>query len=77
MWKCFVEELRQRWDRQESLPNMNCVPGLDPPLSSYSAKKCVSTVGSKANFASQVNSSEPDPDDGSCLIGQKLQVRRM
>ena len=74
MWKSFVEELRQRWERQESLPNMQFVPGLDPPGDSYVAKRCFSTVGSKAAFASQVHCSEPDPDDGNCLIGQKLQV---
>ena len=74
VWKCFVEELRRRGDANESLPNMNYVPGLDPPLDSIPMKRSISTVGGKANLAAHVHSKEPDPDDGHCLIGQKLQV---
>lgn len=74
IWGCFVQELRKRWERRESLPNMGFVPGLDPPADIHATKRCFSCIGSKANFAAQVNCSEPDPDDGNCLVGQKLQV---
>jgi hypothetical protein len=76
VWKVFIEELRQRWERRENLPNMNFVPGLDPPFDSSYKKKCFSAVGSGAKLAALINSFEPDPDDLHCLIGQKLQVRR-
>jgi len=75
IWNVFIQELRQRWEAKESLANMNFIPGLDPPTDVAAAKRCFSTVGSKANFAAQVNCSEPDPDDNHCLIGQKIQVR--
>lgn len=74
VWITFVRELRSRWDVRESLPNMNYVPGLDPPPDALKAKHCISTIGLKANYSFFVYSSEPDPDDTYCLIGQKLQV---
>ena len=74
VFNAFCRELRRRWDGKESLPNMNFVPGLDPALDSYTPKRCFSNVGEKATFAAQVNSSEPDPDDWNCLVGQKMQV---
>jgi Rab3 GTPase-activating protein catalytic subunit len=74
VFSTFCQEIRRRWDRQESLPNMHFVSGLDPSHESYSPKRCFSNVGDKASFAAQVDSSEPDPDDWNCLVGQKLQV---
>jgi len=74
VWKNFVNELRGRWDMREALPNMNYVPGLDPPPEDLNTIRCVTTLGLKANNSAFVNSSEPDPDDSNCLIGQKLQV---
>ena len=82
VWSVFVEELRRRLDSRESLPNMNYIPGFDPPVvepsevdsTSASKRSCFRSVGTKAHFAALVNSTEPDPDDMHCLIGQKLQV---
>ena len=74
VFSTFCRELRRRWDNRESLPNMHFVPGLDPPPESYTPKRCFSNVGEKAAFAAHVNSSEPDPDDWNCLVGQKMQV---
>lgn len=74
VWKNFVNELRARWDLREALPNMNFVPGLDSSPEELNAMRRISTLGLKADNAAFVNSSEPDPDDGNCLIGQKLQV---
>jgi len=34
LWLSFVEELRGRWDRNESLPNLGYVPGLDTTTAS-------------------------------------------
>ena len=74
VWKKFVNELRVRWDTREALPNMNYVPGLDPSPEELNVMQCVTTLGLKANLSAFVNSSEPDPDETNCLIGQKLQV---
>jgi Rab3 GTPase-activating protein catalytic subunit len=74
VWMKFVNELRSHWDMRESLPNMGYVPGLDPSPEELNVKNDLSTIGLKADYAAFVNSSEPDPDDGHCLIGQKLQV---
>lgn len=74
VWVKFVNELRSHWDVRESLPNMGYVPGLDPLPEELNTKRCLTTIGLKADYAAFVNSSEPDPDDGHCLIGQKLQV---
>jgi hypothetical protein len=74
VWKMFVLELRRRWDARESLPNMTYIPGLDPPQNEANSKRCFSSIGVWASLSAQVNSSEPDPDDINCLIGQKLQV---
>lgn len=74
VWMKFVSELRSHWDLRESLPNMGYVPGLDPSPEEMNVKHCLSAIGLKAVHAAFVNSSEPDPDDGHCLIGQKLQV---
>jgi Rab3 GTPase-activating protein catalytic subunit len=76
VWIAFVQELRRRWEARESLPNLNFVPGLDPPPYAHcsQARQCWSTVGGAAHLSAHVHSSEPDPDDFHCLIGQKLQV---
>lgn len=74
VWTAFVHELRNRWDSRESLPNMGHVPGLDPSPDSLSQKRGCLTIGLKADYSAFVHSSEPDPDDTHCLIGQKLQV---
>lgn len=81
VWSIFVDELRRRLDSRESLPNMNYIPGLDPPLiepkdvdSTSASRSCFLSVGTKAHLAAMVHSTEPDPDDLHCLIGQKLQV---
>eukprot|EP00977_Amphora_coffeiformis_P017636 scaffold5833_cov165-Amphora_coffeaeformis.AAC.10 len=74
VFSTFCRELRRRWDLRESLPNVNYVHGLDPATDSYVPKRCFSNVGDKATFAAQVNSTDPDPDDWNCLVGQKMQV---
>ena len=74
VFSAFCRELRRRWDLRESLPNVNYVHGLDPATDSYVPKRCFSNVGEKATFAAQVNSTDPDPDDWNCLVGQKIQV---
>ena len=74
VWINFVNELRSRWDLRESLPNMNYVPALDPSPEDLNVMRCLTTIGLKADHAAFVYCSEPDPDDNSCLIGQKLQV---
>ena len=72
VWVVFCQELRRRWDARESLPNMNYVPALDPPPHG-TTRRCFSS-GGRGSLAAQIHSSEPDPDDNHCLIGQKLQV---
>ena len=80
LWLSFVEELRTRWDHNESLPNLGFVPGLDDTGDQddqphWGLKKTDTRVlGHKADHAAFVNSSEPDPDRDHCLINQKLQV---
>ncbi len=74
VWRVFCNELRRRWDERESLPNMQYVAGLDPPLTDLQTKRCFSTIEPKASFSAFLNCTEPDPDDYNCLIGQKLQV---
>lgn len=75
-----MEELRTRWDHNESLPNLGFVPGLDntedhDDQPHWGLKKTDTRVlGHKADHAAFVNSSEPDPDRDHCLINQKLQV---
>lgn len=81
LWLAFVEELRSRWDRNESLPNLGFVPGLDENgtdnhqghIHSLSSTDC-RVLGHRAHLAAFVNSSEPDPDRNQCIINQKLQV---
>jgi hypothetical protein len=75
VWSSFLVEMRRRWDSRESLPNMTYIPGLDPVHDAENSKTCFSSIGVKASFAAHVHSSEPDPDDFNCLIGQKMQVR--
>jgi len=81
LWLSFVEELRTRWDHNESLPNLGFVPGLDnkgddqhgqPHWGLQRADTRV--LGHRADHAAFVNSSEPDPDRDQCIINQKLQV---
>ena len=80
LWLSFVEELRTRWDHNESLPNLGFVPGLDNVGDQngqphWGLKKADTRVlGHKADHAAFVNSSEPDPVRDHCLINQKLQV---
>ena len=82
LWLSFVEVLRTRWDRNESLPNLSVVPGLDNCGHSqldtphWGLQKADARVlGHRADHAAFVNSSEPDPDRDQCIINQKLQVR--
>ena len=81
LWLSFVEQLRTRWDHNESLPNLGFVPGLDndgdaqhdrPHWGLQRADARV--LGHKADHAAFVNSSEPDPDRSQCIINQKLDV---
>ena len=81
LWLAFVDELRSRYDNNESLPNLGCVPGLDEQAfgGQYGLNLGLGTrdcpvLGHRANFAAFVNSSEPDPDRNYCIINQKLQV---
>ena len=78
MWLSFVEELRSRWDENESLPNLGFVPGLDcignVGKSQWGFKGGTPTLGHRANLAAFVNSSEPDPDRDHCIINQMFQV---
>eukprot|EP00548_Thalassiothrix_antarctica_P007409 CAMPEP_0194141066 /NCGR_PEP_ID=MMETSP0152-20130528/10546_1 /TAXON_ID=1049557 /ORGANISM="Thalassiothrix antarctica, Strain L6-D1" /LENGTH=1046 /DNA_ID=CAMNT_0038839573 /DNA_START=408 /DNA_END=3548 /DNA_ORIENTATION=- len=76
VWTYFLHDLRNRFYARTSLPNMGYVPGIDPPLELMREKRGVLTTGlrSKAENASFVHCSEPQPDDLHCLIGQKLQV---
>jgi Rab3 GTPase-activating protein catalytic subunit len=81
LWLAFVEELRFRWDRNESLPNLGLVPGLDEEILDaqhghafhLNGRDC-RVLGHRAHLAAFVNSSEPDPDRSQCIINQKLQV---
>eukprot|EP00536_Pseudo-nitzschia_multiseries_P012324 jgi/Psemu1/208354/e_gw1.466.49.1 len=75
VWRVFCQELRRRWDERESLPNMQYVPGLDPPPLDLKKQRCFSTIEPMASFSAFLNCSEPDPDDYNCLIGQKLQKK--
>ena len=86
LWLLFVEELRRRWERNESLPNLGFVPGLDtvetideedgaerqPQWSLHKTGTCV--LGHRADHTAFVNSSEQDVDRNHCIINQKLQV---
>ena len=78
MWLSFVEELRSRWDGNESLPNLGLNPGLDcignAGKSQWGFKGGTPVLGHRANLAAFVNSSEPDPDRDHCIINQMLQV---
>jgi Rab3 GTPase-activating protein catalytic subunit len=58
---------------------MNFVPGLDvPPHLAFGSGRGDNSRavgnGAMAHLSAHVHSSEPDPDDFHCLIGQKLQV---
>lgn len=76
----FVEELRSRWDKNESLPNLGYIPGLDeisdaqPSITRGFRRSDHRVLGHRAHLAAFVNSSEPDPDRDQCIINQKLQV---
>lgn len=82
LWLSFVEELRSRWDLNESLPNLGFVPGLDhdkhnihgQPHWGLNKAGDHRVLGHRANLAAFVNSSEPEPDRNQCIINQKLQV---
>jgi len=82
LWLSFVEELRTRWDLNESLPNLGFVPGLDhhnhnihdQPHWGLNKAGDHRVLGHRANLAAFVNSSEPEPDRDQCIINQKLQV---
>ncbi|KAL3761539.1 hypothetical protein ACHAW5_003087 [Stephanodiscus triporus] len=80
LWLSFVEELRTRWDNNESLPNLGFVPGLDSNddagMFHWGLQKVNTRVlGHRADHAAFVNSSEPDPDRDHCIINQMLQRR--
>ena len=82
LWLSFVEDLRTKWDRNESLPNLGFVPGLDiddsdkgqDPTHWRLHRSDKRVLGHRADFAAFVNSSEPDPSREHCLINQKLHV---
>jgi Rab3 GTPase-activating protein catalytic subunit len=78
MWLLFVEELRTRWDENESLPNLGFVPGLDcvgnVGKGQWGLKRGTPVLGHRAKLAAFINSSEPDPDRDHCIINQMLQV---
>ncbi|KAL9180712.1 hypothetical protein ACHAXT_011165 [Thalassiosira profunda] len=81
LWLAFVEELRTRWDHNESLPNLGFVPGLDNDAGAQQGqphwglqKADARVLGHRAHLAAFVNSSEPEADRNSCIINQKLQV---
>lgn len=74
VWSLFIDELRVRWDGLERLPNMNYVPGIDPPRDVLHKGHRLSSICVRADFAAFLNCLEPDPDDYHCLIGQKLQI---
>ena len=74
VWLSFVTDLRDKWDSRDSLPNMIYVPGLDKPPDETARTQNFSTISLKADNAAFLNSSEPDPGEDNCLIGQKLQV---
>ncbi|KAL3787814.1 hypothetical protein HJC23_003563 [Cyclotella cryptica] len=80
LWLAFVQELRSRWDNNESLPNLSYVPGLDegtdaqPSITRGWRRSEHRVLGHRAHLAAFVNSSEPDPDRDQCIINQKLQV---
>ncbi|KAL7487685.1 hypothetical protein ACHAW6_013266 [Cyclotella cf. meneghiniana] len=80
LWVSFVEELRSRWDKNESLPNLGYIPGLDeicdaqPSITRGFRRSDHRVLGHRAHLAAFVNSSEPDPDRDQCIINQKLQV---
>jgi len=82
LWLSFVEDLRTRWDRNESLPNLGFIPGLDiddrdkgQDHSHWRINQSdIHVLGHRADLAAFVNSSEPDPLREHCLINQKLQV---
>jgi len=82
LWLSFVEDLRTRWDRNESLPNLGFIPGLDIDDSDKAQdhshwrinQSDIHVLGHRADLAAFVNSSEPDPLREHCLINQKLQV---
>ena len=81
-WLSFVEDLRTRWDRNESLPNLGFIPGLDigdddngrDHMHWRLRQSETRVLGHRADLAAFVNSSEPDPCREHCLINQKLQL---
>ncbi len=82
LWLSFVEELRTRWDRNETLPNLGFIPGLDIEDNDrghghshrHINQSDIQVLGHRADLAAFFNSSEPDPLRDHCLINQKLQV---
>ena len=74
VWLTFVADVRERWDNRETLPNMMYIPGLDRTPDETSRMRSSSTISLKADNSAFLNSSEPDPDQSYCLIGQKLQI---
>ena len=90
LWIEFVSELRMMWEKRENIPNLGPVPGLDGEdinddgeevemvslnlLKRKNRRNVSNGIGSKANNAAFINSSERDPDLDDCIISQKLQV---
>jgi hypothetical protein len=71
VWISFIQELRERWDRQKYVPNMQFIARIDPVFESPKTKQSFSTQNVDSI---PLNYSQQDPDDSYCLIGQKLQV---
>eukprot|EP00594_Rhizosolenia_setigera_P005743 CAMPEP_0178940516 /NCGR_PEP_ID=MMETSP0789-20121207/856_1 /TAXON_ID=3005 /ORGANISM="Rhizosolenia setigera, Strain CCMP 1694" /LENGTH=1052 /DNA_ID=CAMNT_0020619571 /DNA_START=494 /DNA_END=3652 /DNA_ORIENTATION=+ len=79
LWQLFVDELRQKWDMREAIPNLLKIPGFDKIGDETQHQEQLNGVaeastGKKADLAAFVHCSEPDPDQSYCLIAQKLQV---
>ena len=90
LWIEFVSELRMRWERRDSIPNLGPIPGLDGEdiddngevesisimnVTKPKKRRNVSNgIGSKAKNVAFLYSSERDPDLDDCIISQKLQV---
>ncbi|GKY96293.1 hypothetical protein MPSEU_000589000 [Mayamaea pseudoterrestris] len=72
VWNVVVQELRERWENKENIPNMKFALGLDPIYERPKTKQRFSVCKSVA--AVPVTDFVQDPDNSYCLIGQKLQV---
>ena len=71
LWLEFISELRLKWERRESIPNIGIIPGLDKAKKQENVSNGIS---SKALNSAFLNSSLSDPDLDDCLLSQKLEV---